>query len=72
MENFRKSSVQLAKFSELSIFQVPMSGARYSNEEKTKLMATLARLTPQTVKLVHHQALEFAPHKEHVYPMNLQ
>ena len=29
-------------------------------------MATLARLTPQTVKLIYHQAQEFAPHKEHV------
>ena len=72
MESFRKSSVQLAKLNELSVFQVPRSGARYSTEEKTKPMATLARLTPQTVKLVYHQAQEVVPHKEHVYPMNLK
>ena len=74
MENFRKSSVQLANLSELSIFHVPKSGARYSTEEKAKPMATLARLTSQTVKFVYHQDQdqEFAPHKEHVYPMSLQ
>ena len=66
MESFRKSSVQLAKLNELSVFQVPRSGARYSTEEKTKPMATLARLAPQTVKLVYHQAQEAVPHKEHV------
>ena len=71
MENFRKSSVQLANLSELSIFHVPKSGARYSTEEKAKPMATLARLTSQTVKFVYHQDQAFAPHKEHVYPMRL-
>ena len=72
MENSRKSSVQLANLSELSIFHVPKSGARYSTEEKAKPMATLDRLTSQTVKFVYHQDQEFAPHKEHVYPMSLQ
>ena len=72
MENFIKSSVQLANLSELYIFHVPKSGARYSTEEKAKPMATLARLTSQTVKFVYHQDQEFAPHKEHVYPMSLQ
>ena len=41
-------------------------------QEKAKPMATLARLTSQTVKFVYHQDQEFAPHKEHVYPMSLQ